>query len=339
MFREYFTCISLSLWDNTIMNFQKYFEEKRIVVTGGNGFFGSHIVDMLKKIRCKVFVPRTKDGIDFRKYKDCISYFSKTKPDIVINCAADQGGIAYHVGKQADLFLDNMLMGIYLMQASQQVGVKKFVNIVAGCSYPGYVEYEEMNEDEYWNGDLHESIFSFGFPRKASTVYGLALKKQFNFNSIHLIMANMFGPGEHFNPEQSKALAGLIKKIYEEKKNNLPTVEVWGTGKPTRDWLYVKDGVEAILRATAMYDSIDPLNIATGVGVSVKTLAETVKKVIGYKGELMYNTSKPDGALHKTFGIKKMKSVIHWVPSTPIEKGIQETVAWFDRNYKRAISY
>lgn len=322
-----------------IMNYLKYFEGKKIVITGGNGFFGSHIADLLKIVDCKILIPKTKDGIDFRRYKDCISYLSKTKPDIVINCAANQGGIAYHIDKQADLFLDNMLMGMFIMQASQQVGVKKLVNIVAGCSYPGYVESEEMNEDQYWNGELHESIFSFGFPRKATTVYGLALKKQFNFNSIHLIMANMFGPGEHFNPDQSKALAGLLKKIYEAKKNNLLTVEVWGTGKPTRDWLYVKDGAEAILRATTVYNDIEPLNIATGVGISVAKLAETIKKVVGYKGKLVYNTKKPDGALHKTFGIKKMKSVLKWVPSTPIEKGIKATVEWFSKNYEKAISY
>ena len=232
-----------------------------------------------------------------------------------------------------------MLMGIFLMKASQLVGVKKFVNIVAGCSYPGYVENEEMNENEYWNGKLHESIFSFGFPRKASVVYGLALKKQFNFNSIHLIMANMYGPREHFNPEQSKALAGLIKKIYEAKRNNLPTVEVWGTGKPTRDWLYAKDGAEAILRATAFYDDVEPLNIATGIGVSVAKLAEIIKHTVGYEGKLVYNTDKPDGAMHKTFGINRMKKIIGWTPSTSIEKGIKETVEWFGKNYEKAISY
>lgn len=321
------------------MSYLRYFKGKKIVVTGGNGFFGSHIVDRLRKIECEIFVPRTRDRIDFRKYKDCFSYLVSKKPDIVINCAAIQGGIAYHIGKQADLFMDNMLMGTFLMKASQQVGVKKFVNIVAGCSYPGYVENEEMNEDEYWNGRLHESIFSFGFPRKASTVYGLALKKQFNFNSIHLIMANMYGPREHFNPEQSKALASLIRKIYEAKKNNLPTVEIWGTGKPTRDWLYVKDGAEAILRATTSYDDIEPLNIATGIGISVAKLAETIKDIVGYKGKFVYNTTKPDGSLHKTFGIHKMKKIIGWVPSTPLEKGIKETVEWFSKNYEKAISY
>ncbi len=321
------------------MKYLDYFVGKKIVIPGGNGFFGSHIVEKLERVPCELFIPKTKDGIDFRRREDCFSYLSLTKPDIVINCSADQGGIAYHNGRQADLFMDNLLMGSYLMRASQQTGVKKFVNIVSGCSYPGYLEKNEMNEEDYWNGWLHDSIFSYGFARKASVVYGLALKKQYDFTSIHLIMANMYGPREHFNPEQSKALAGLIKKIYEAKKKNVPTVEVWGTGKPLRDWLYVKDGAEAILRAAAVYDEVFPLNIATGVPVSVAELATIIKKIIGYKGKLVYNTSRPDGALHKIFGVGKMKKVLHWVPPTPIEKGVEETVSWFDKHYEHAIAY
>ncbi len=321
------------------MSYLDYFHGKKVLVAGGNGFFGSHIVQKLQKIRCKIFIPRTKEGIDFRKRDDCFSYLGNTRPDILINCAANQGGIAYHKGKQADLFLDNILMGSYLLLASQHAGVKKFVNIVAGCSYPGYLEKNEMNEENYWEGRLHESIFSYGFARKASVVYGLALKKQYGFNSIHLIMANMYGPGEHFDPKQSKALAALIKKIYEAKKNNEPQVEIWGTGKPIRDWLYVKDGAEGVLRATVVYDDIEPLNIATGVGVSIKDVAETIKKVIGFKGKFIYNTKKPDGALHKTFGIHKMEQKLKWVPKTSIEQGIMETYKWFEKNYKKAIIY
>lgn len=319
------------------MNYLNYFKRKKIVVPGGNGFFGSHIIKSLKTVKCEVFVPRTRDGIDFRKHEDCFSYLSDTKPDIVINCAANQGGIAYHAGKQSDLFLDNLLMGTFLMQASQRVGVKKFVNIVAGCSYPGYVDKQKLNEEDYWSGALHDSIFSYGFPRKTSTVYGLALKKQYNFNSIHLIMANMYGPGEHFNPDQSKALAGLVKKIVEAKKKHLPTVEIWGSGRPLRDWLYVKDGAEGILRASVLYDDVEPLNIATGVEVSVASLAQTIKEVVGYRGSFVYNTAKPDGALHKILGIHKMKRVLHWTPTTSIEEGIKETVAWFEKNYEQAI--
>jgi len=321
------------------MNFLEYYKNKKIVIPGGNGFVGNNIAQILKKIPCEIFIPQTKDGIDFRKYEDCFSYLGSRKPQIVINCAAIQGGIAYHNGRQADLFMDNMLMGTFLMKASQKVGVDKFVNVVAGCSYPGYLEISEMNEEDYWSGELHDSIFSYGFARKASTVYGLALKKQYGFNSIHLVMANMYGPGEHFNSQQSKALAGLIKKIYEAKKNKILEVEVWGTGKPVRDWLYVKDGAEGILVAGAKYNNIEPMNIATGIGVSVKELAETIREIIGYKGNLKYNISKPDGALHKTFGIHKMKKELGWVPSTPIQTGIKETAEWFSKNYSRAIAY
>lgn len=316
-----------------------FFNGKRVVIPGGGGFLGTQLVALLKKARTQVFVPRTKDGIDFRKKDICERYLQKTKPHIVINCAAFQGGIGFHEGKQADLFMDNTLMGLFLMQASQKAGAEKFVNIVAGCSYPGYIEKAVMNEEDYWSGKLHDSIFSYGFSRKASVVYGLALKKQYNFNSIHLIMANMYGPREHFNPEQSKALAGLVKKFYEAKKNNLPSVEIWGTGKPVRDWLYVKDGAEGILVATKKYNKVEPLNIATGVGISVKNLAKLIKTIVEFKGQLIFNPSKPDGALKKTFGIKRMKQELNWVPRIPTEEGIRETLKWFSENYEYAIKH
>lgn len=310
---------------------------KKIAIPGGTGFFGSHIVNRLKTLNCEIFVPDRTKGIDFRKRKDCQKYFKQVKPQIVINCAAFQGGIGFHFGKQADLFIDNILMGCYLMETAQKLGVQKFVNIVAGCAYPGYLEKDILDESDFWNGELHDSIFSYGFPRKATVVYGKALFKQYGFNSIHLVYANMYGPGDHYNPDQSKALAALIRKIYEAKLNNLPTVEIWGTGKPMRDWLYVKDGVEAAIKACEVYDSIDPLNISTGIGVSVTKLAETIKKEIGYKGRFIYNTKRPDGALKKVFGTSKMKKELKWEPRTSIEEGIRETVSWFSQNYSRAI--
>lgn len=316
-----------------------YYDNKKIVIAGGSGFVGSHVADKLKEYNCKVFIPRTKDGIDFRSKDHCADYLDKTKPDIVINCAASQGGIGYHVGKQADLFMDNIRMGLFLMEAAQKIKVEKIVNIVAGCSYPGYLEKDELSEDDYWNGELHESIFSYGFPRKASIAYGKALKMQYGFNSIHLILANMYGPGDHFNFAQSKALPALLRKFYEAKKKETPQVEIWGTGKPIRDWLYVKDGAEGILVAGLRYNKVEPLNIASGVGISIKNLAETIRDIVGYKGELIYNTYKPEGALKKTLGIKKMKEELHWVPKTPIEKGIRETLKWFDKNYEYAINH
>ena len=175
------------------MTWQDYFKGKKVSIPGGGGFFGSHIAEKLQGVAGEIFTPRTKEGIDFRRYEDCKNHFQQTKPDIVINCAANQGGIAYHSGRQADMFKDNVLMNTFLMKAAQESGVKKFVNMVPGCAYPGYLEKEEMNEEDFWNGRVHDSIFSYGVPRKMSVSYGLALKKQFNFNSIHLILANLLG--------------------------------------------------------------------------------------------------------------------------------------------------
>lgn len=314
------------------MNLKMNLNNKKIAIPGGNGFFGSHIADKVKARDFDINIPKRAE-YDFRKKEDCLRYFEKVKPQVVINCAAFQGGIGFHSGKQADLFMDNILMGCFLMEAAQQNGVEKFVNVVAGCAYPGYLEKEVMDETDFWSGDLHDSIFSYGFPRKATVVYGKALYKQYGFNSIHLVLGNMYGPRDHYNPDQSKALAALIKKIYEAKKNDETEVEIWGTGKPLRDWLYVKDGADGVIKATEVYDNIDPLNIATGRGVSVIELAEAIKKAVGFEGGFKYNTEKPDGAMKKVFGVGKMQKELDWLPQTTVEDGITETVEWFGQNY------
>jgi len=316
-----------------------YFSGKRIVVPGGAGFFGRHLIPRLKELGASVFVPKRNEAWDFRNQEDCKKLFAREQYDIVINLAANQGGIGYHNGRQGELFYDNIRMGSFLLQEACAAKVGKFVNVVAGCAYPGYLEKEELNEEDFWNGEVHRSIFSYGFPRKATVAQGLALNKQYGFNSIHLVYANMYGPGEHFNPEQSKALAAMIKKFYEAKKNNLPNVEIWGSGKPVRDQLYVKDGVEGLLRATEVYNEPEPLNIASGVGTSIADLAKTIQKITDFKGELVFNTQKPDGAMKKIFGVKKMQEKLNWLPSTSLEQGIRETLKWFDENYESASNY
>jgi GDP-L-fucose synthase len=316
-----------------------FFTEKKIVIPGGNGFFGSHLVPRLIDLGAEVFVPKQSDGWDFRMQEDCQRLYAHDQFDIAINLAANTGGIGYHSGRQGEMFHDNMLMGLHLLQEACSAKIPKFVNVVAGCSYPGYLEKDELTEEDYWDGPVHESIFSYGFPRKASVLQGLALEKQYNYNSIHLIYANMYGPREHFHPEQSKALAGLLKKFYDAKKSGAATVEVWGSGKPVRDWLYVKDGVEGLLRAAEAYNSVAPLNISSGIGVSVKDLASTIKDIVGFEGDIIFNTDKPDGALKKTFSAKKMQEQLDWLPQTTLEQGIKETQEWLDANYELAVNH
>ncbi|MBI4085849.1 MAG: NAD-dependent epimerase/dehydratase family protein [Candidatus Liptonbacteria bacterium] len=315
-----------------------FYKNKKIAIPGGAGFVGAHLAEILRPVVAELFIPRVEDGIDFRRYEDCVSYFATTKPDIVINCAADQGGIGYYKGRQADVFLNNIQMNLYLLKAAQEAGVKKFVNVVPNCSYPGYAHTDVLEEEHYWDGEVHDSIFSYGLPRKVSVAFGKALFQQFGFSSIHVVAANMYGPGDRFDAQNSKALAAFIRKFYEAKRDGAPAVHVWGTGKPLRDWLYVKDGAEGILRAAAVYDDIEPLNIATGVGISVADLAMKIKEAVGYQGEIIFDTDKPDGAMVKISGVKKMKKVLGWVPATPLEAGIRETLEWFDKNYDKAIS-
>ncbi len=314
-----------------------FYKNKKVVVPGGAGFLGGFLVKQLRDMGTKVFVPKHDEGWDFRKQEDVKKLYTRDKFDLVINCAAFQGGIGFHKGKQAELYFDNLLMGTFLLQEAQKAGVAKFVNVVAGCAYPGQTGKPELEEQDFWSGPVHESIFSYGYSRKITTAQGKALKEQYGYNSIHLVLANMYGPGEHFEPSQSKALAGMIKRFYDAKRDGLSAVEIWGTGRPIRDWLYVKDGAEAILRAGAVYNEVEPLNIASGAGISVTDLALLIKNIVGYEGELKYNANKPDGALKKVFSIKKMKEKLNWFPKTKLEQGIKETFEWLKENYDYAV--
>lgn len=316
---------------------QNYFKNKRVSIPGGAGFVGGHLAGMLCPVAAEISIPRLEDGVDFRRYEDCASYFGNVKPDIVINCAADQGGIAYYRGRQADVFLNNIEMNLYLLKAAQEAGIGKFVNVVPNCSYPGYADMDVLEEEHYWDGEVHDSIFSYGLPRKVSVAFGKALFQQFNFPSIHVVAANMYGPGDRFDAQNSKSLAAFIRKFYEAKRDGAPAVHVWGTGKPLRDWLYVKDGAEGILRAAAVYDDIAPINVATGVGISVADLAMKIKSAAEYQGEVIFDVDKPDGAMVKISGIEKMRKVLEWVPSTPLETGIRETLEWFGAHYDQAV--
>jgi len=316
-----------------------FYKEKKVLIPGGGGFLGGFLKKSLEAMEAKVIIPRQENGWDLRKLENVQRLYTSDKFDMVINCAAFQGGIGFHQGKQANLYYDNLIMGTHLLQEAQRTGIPKFINVIAGCAYPGYGDKEELREEDFWNGPVHESIFSYGYSRKITAVQGLALKKQYGYNSVHLVLANMYGPGEHFEPSQSKALAGLVKKFYEAKKAKIPFVEIWGTGKPVRDWLYASDGAEGILRAGAFYDEIEPLNIASGIGISVTDLALLIKKLVGYEGELKYNTEKPDGAMKKIFSIRKMQKKLEWLPTTTLEEGLGKTIEWFDQNYEYAIAH
>ena len=301
---------------------------KKIFVAGGNGFLGKRVVKRLKEKNLNFISLSLRDGIDFRDFEQTKELFEKEKFDAVINCAVFVGGIQYGYERPGELFYSNILISTYLMEASRLTNVKRFINPISNCSYPARLT-KDFKEVEWWDGPLHESVLAYGFVRKASWVQSWAYYKQYGFIAINLILPNMYGLGDHFDEKRSHALGALIMKFVEAKRKNHPQVVVWGTGKPIREWLYVDDGAEILIKSLEIEQTIEPINVGVGKGISILELAELIKEVVGYKGKLVLDTSKPDGAPYKTMDNTKLQNIFKWKPPTSLREGIEKTVEWY----------
>jgi nucleoside-diphosphate-sugar epimerase len=213
--------------------------------------------------------------------------------------------------------------------------VEKVVQIGTACSYPGYLE-NELAEKDLWHGLPHETVVNYGVTKKIMNVQGVAYKKQYGLDSIHLILTNLYGPRDTFHPDRSHVAAALVRKFVEAKMRNAATVEVWGTGKPVREFLYVDDCAAGILLAAEKYHELEPMNLGTGVGTSIRELAETIQKVSSYRGAIQWNIEKPDGQLKKVLAVEKMKKVLDWQPPTSLREGLKKTIAWYETNKAEA---
>lgn len=315
---------------------RRYWEGRSVCVTGGQGFLGSRIMERLSDASAWTVSCSRATGCDLRNLGQAIRFFEEHRPEIVINCASNQGGIAYQKLYPGTIYYDNLLMGANTMEAARLTGVKKYVNIIAGCAYPGDPRDGILHEDEFEAGPMHPTVENYGMTKRAAVMQAKVYRRQYGFDAISLILINLYGPGEHFPPDRSHALAALLRKFYEAKRDKLPEVVVWGTGRAVREWLYVEDAVEGILRATERYDDVEPLNIAVGHGLPISELAALIAQIVGYEGRIVYDTSKPDGALRKTGDITKMKRLLGWEPQLPIREGIKRTLDWFVANYEQA---
>jgi len=310
-------------------------KDKKVLVTGGSGFLGRVIVKKLEDRGAHVAIPRSADYdlMDKNRAEEMIEVFH---PEIVIHSAALYGGIEINMKIPADIYFTNMSMQTNVIDACAKANVKKFVGVGTACSYPGEVS-GSMQEKDLWKGPCHGSVACYGAVKKMMVIQCNAYRQQFGFNGIHVMLANLYGPWDSYNTERSHVVAALIRKFVEAQKNNSLTVPVWGTGNPVREFLFVDDAAEGILRATEKYDEPIPLNIGTGIGTAIKLLVYYIKKLVEYEGEVKWDTSKPEGAKAKVFDITRMKDVLHWTPDTALEEGLSWTIRWFKENYAPAI--
>lgn len=312
-----------------------FFHGKSILVTGGAGFLGSRVVELLKERGAKVFVPRRAeyDLTDRNQVERC---FTAAKPQLVIHCAAFYGGMRTHELYPAKIYYENLVMGAHLMEVARLRGVEKFVSVGTDCSYPGYLDKEVLSEDDLWGGLPHETALDYGLVKKMLAIQGWAYRKQYGFRAIHIILTNMYGPRDAFHPDKSHVVAALIRKFVEAKLENKDTVEIWGSGRPTRNFLYVEDAAHGLLLAAEKYDDAAPLNVTTENGNTVRELAETIAMLTGFFGRLEYNTTRPDGQMKKILDVSRMKRVLGWAPQISLEEGLRKTVRWYEEHKTEA---
>src|SRR6516162_1351188 len=315
---------------------RSHWSSKRVTVTGGAGFLGQHLVRRLESYGAKVFVPRQRD-YNLVALDSCLRCLLEHPCDLLVHAAAYYGGIGINVAEPAKLYYTNLVMGANLMEAARLAKVGKFVAIGTACSYPGYLE-GHLKEDDLWNGPCHASVINYGLTKKMMAVQAQAYKRQYGLDSIHLILTNLYGPGDSYNPERSHVVAALVRKFVEAEMAKVPTVEVWGTGKPVREFIYVEDCADAIVLAAEKYDDCaTPLNIGTGIGTTIRELSDSVCAAAGFKGKMIWNTDKPDGAAKKVLDVSRMKQALDgWAPPTDLKAGLARTVSWYRANKAQA---
>lgn len=303
--------------------------KKSILITGGFGFLGSHLVRKLKSRGVKkLYTPRSKE-FDLVKLESCREVVKGM--DIVIHLAGFVGGIGLNREHPGKMFYDNIRMGIFLIDEARKAGVEKFVAIGSICCYPKFTPIP-FKEEDLWSGYPEETNAAYGLAKKMLLVQSQAYRQEYGFNSIFLLPVNMYGPGDNFNPQSSHVIPALIKKIYDAKRKREKEVVIWGTGKPTREFLYVEDAADGIILATERYNKPDPVNLGAGFEISIKDLANLIARMAGFMGKLVWDKTKPDGQPRRKLNVEKAKREFGFVAKTSFEEGLRKEIAWYEQN-------
>jgi GDP-L-fucose synthase len=304
-----------------------------ILVTGATGFLGKRVCRRLEQSG-RIFTRTSLSlGTDLRDLEQTLALFQAVRPKTVLHCASFSGGIQFGLKYPADIFCNNMPMIANLFEAARRAGVERIVNPLANCVYPARLTLFE--ENQFWDGPLHESVMVYGLLRKISWAGSWAYANQWGLHTINLVLSNMYGPEDHFDEDRSHALGALVKKFIEAKNSGAPEVIVWGTGTPVREWLFVDDGAEAMVRGIDCALSIEPINVGVGKGVSIADLAERIRAVVGYKGRIVYDRSRPDGAPYKTVDGSRGKALLGCSPQVGLGEGLRRTVEWYVETMER----
>lgn len=299
------------------------------MVTGGAGFLGRSVVRELEtRSPASVFVPRSVD-YDLREPSAVRQAIADATPDVVIHLAAVVGGIGANRDNPASFFYENAVMGIHLIEECHRAGVDKTVVIGTICSYPKFTPVP-FKEDDLWDGYPEETNAPYGLAKKMLMVQGQAYRQQYGMNVIHVMPANLYGPGDNFKPESSHVIPALILKIIEARDAGATGVEVWGTGDPTREFLYVDDAAAGIVQATESYDSPEPVNIGTGDEISIGDVARLIAELSAFKGGLVFDTSKPDGQPKRALDTGRARSAFAFAAKTDLRTGLRATIDWWE---------
>ncbi|GJM15331.1 MAG: GDP-L-fucose synthase [Thermodesulfobacteriota bacterium] len=305
--------------------------DKKILLTGGSGFLGSFVAEELlnKGVKTEnIRIPRSRD-LDLRIWENCVNAVKDI--DIVIHLAASVGGIGFNMKYPGDLLYDNAIMGIQLMEAARRESIQKFVSIGTVCSYPKFCPVP-FNENDLWNGYPEETNAPYGVAKKILLVQAEAYRAQHGFNAIYLLPVNLYGPRDHFNTEDSHVIPALILKFIDAKEKGLDKIIAWGTGSASREFLYVEDAAQAIVLATEKYDKSDPVNLGSGKEVIIKDLVNMIKDMVGFEGEVVWDTSKPDGQPKRMLDVTKAEKEFDFKAKTDFEEGLYKTISWYREN-------
>lgn len=304
----------------------------KVLITGGNGFLGSHIVKRFERQCADIFYPKSSE-YDLVDYQSTIELLNRFKPDIIVHAAGFLGGIHFSRLYPADVFFKNLMMSCNILEASAKHGVKKLVNIGSACVYSDQLN-GPFEEQDMLSLPMHPSVQFYGFSKQAQYYGADAYRQQYGLQSIHLVPANLYGPEDKFDPELSHVISSLIPKFYQAMKNGHSEVVCWGSGNTVREFVFVEDCADAVFLATESYESSGALNIGVGEGVTIKELAETIRSLVGFRGDIVWDRTKPDGASYKVLNAQKIKQNLGWSPSTSLHVGLEKTISWFAENYE-----